>query len=53
MAVIDHPVIAAVVPEYALDRSIKLDIPDNTSLEYALIEWGTKAGVHVMINTNL
>lgn len=34
-----------------LDRPIHVDIPENTHLEDALIEWGTKAGLTVMINT--
>jgi iron complex outermembrane receptor protein len=37
--------------EDALDRQIKLNIPANTRLEDALIEWGAKAEVTVMINT--
>jgi iron complex outermembrane receptor protein len=40
-----------VLAEDALDRPITLDIPANTRLEDALIEWGTKAGMTVMINT--
>lgn len=35
----------------ALDRPITLDIPANTPLDEALIEWGVKAGVELMINT--
>jgi iron complex outermembrane recepter protein len=35
----------------ALDRRITLTIPANTRLEDALIEWGTKARMTVMINT--
>src|ERR1700758_3907602 len=35
----------------ALDRPITLDIPANTPLDEALIEWGVKAGVALMINT--
>jgi iron complex outermembrane recepter protein len=34
-----------------LDKTIKVDISDNTPLEDALIEWGIDAGVTVMINT--
>jgi outer membrane receptor for ferric coprogen and ferric-rhodotorulic acid len=34
-----------------LDRPITLDIRDNTPLDEALIEWGVKAGVELMINT--
>lgn len=34
-----------------LDRFITLDVHANTPLEDALIEWGTKAGMTVMINT--
>jgi iron complex outermembrane recepter protein len=34
-----------------LERPIQLDIPVNTRMEDALIEWGTKAGMTVMINT--
>ena len=37
--------------EDALNRPIKLDIQENTRLEDALIDWGEKAGVMVMINT--
>jgi iron complex outermembrane receptor protein len=37
--------------EDALDRQINLNIPANTRLEDALIEWGAKAEVTVMINT--
>jgi iron complex outermembrane recepter protein len=36
----------------ALDQRIKIDIADNTSLEDALIEWGNKAQVTVMMNTS-
>lgn len=35
----------------SLDQTLKLDIPANSKLEDALIEWGSKAGVTVMINT--
>jgi iron complex outermembrane recepter protein len=35
----------------ALDRFITLDIPPNTPLDDALIEWGTKVGMTVMVNT--
>ena len=34
-----------------LDRKITLDIPRNTSLEDALISWGSAAGLSVLINT--
>jgi iron complex outermembrane recepter protein len=34
-----------------LDRPIELDIPEHTSLEDALIAWGGKAGLVVMMNT--
>lgn len=34
-----------------LDRKITLDIPQNTSLEDALISWGSAAGLSVLINT--
>ena len=34
-----------------LDRYITIDIPANTSLEEALLKWGTMAKVTVMINT--
>ena len=34
-----------------LDRPITLDIPANTPLDEALIEWGVRAGVELMINT--
>ena len=37
--------------EDALDRQITLTIPANTRLEDALIEWGIKSEVTVMINT--
>jgi iron complex outermembrane recepter protein len=33
-----------------LDRKVSLDIPENTPLQDALIEWGAKTGVTVMIN---
>lgn len=36
----------------ALDRPITLDIPANASLDEALIQWGVKAGVELMINTS-
>lgn len=35
----------------AIDQRISIDIPKDTSLEDALIEWGTKAGMTVMMNT--
>lgn len=35
----------------ALDRVITLDIPPETRLDDALIEWGTKVGVALMVNT--
>lgn len=35
----------------SLDRQISLNIPPNTGLEDALIQWGTVAGMTVMINT--
>lgn len=35
----------------ALDRAIVLDIPAETSLENALIEWGLQAGMTVMCDT--
>lgn len=35
----------------SLDRVIELNIPAHTALEDALIEWGTKAGLTVMINS--
>lgn len=34
-----------------LDKTISLDIPEGSALEDALIEWGKKTGVTVMINT--
>jgi hypothetical protein len=34
-----------------LDRKITVDIPENTSLEDALIRWGIAAGLSVLINT--
>lgn len=37
--------------EEPLDRQITIDISANTPLEDALIEWGTKVGMTVMINT--
>ena len=33
-----------------LDKLVYLDIPENSALEDALIEWGRKAGITVMIN---
>jgi hypothetical protein len=33
------------------DRNSRLDIPANTSLEDALIEWGIGAGLTIMIDT--
>lgn len=35
-----------------LDDFITLDIPENTSLEDALIEWGLKSGMTVMMSTH-
>ena len=35
-----------------LDRLITLDIPADTPLDDALIAWGTKVGVTVMVNTS-
>jgi outer membrane receptor protein involved in Fe transport len=35
-----------------LDKLVKLDIPANSRLEDALIEWGIATGVTVMINTS-
>jgi iron complex outermembrane recepter protein len=37
----------------ALDRPIRIDIAANSALEDALIEWGAKAGVTIMINTSV
>ena len=37
--------------EDVLDRLIDIDVAANTPLEDALITWGTKVGVTVMINT--
>src|SRR5579884_3737366 len=34
-----------------LDRLIDLNIPEHTRMEDALIEWGMKAGLTLMINT--
>lgn len=34
-----------------LDRQIVIDIPNRTPLENALIEWGIKTGVTVMVST--
>ena len=42
---------APVLAANSLDKQIELDIPVNTRLEDALIEWGVKAGMTVMINT--
>lgn len=36
-----------------LDQSLTFDIPANTSMEDALIQWGLKAGLTVMINANV
>ena len=36
----------------ALDQKISLNIPPTTLLEDALIQWGTAAGMTVMINTS-
>lgn len=36
-----------------LDGKINADIPANTSLEDALIDWGVKTGVTVMFNTSM
>lgn len=36
----------------SLDQPIELDIPERSSLEDALIQWGLKAGVTVLINTH-
>jgi iron complex outermembrane recepter protein len=43
---------ASAVAGTVLDRTIQIDIPANTLLETALVEWGVKAGVTVMINTH-
>jgi len=40
-----------VLAEDALDRQININIEANTSLEEALINWGTASGLTVMINT--
>jgi outer membrane receptor protein involved in Fe transport len=37
--------------EDALDKVVEFNIPAHTRLEDALIEWGTKTGVTVMINS--
>lgn len=37
----------------ALDRLIYLDIPEDSALEDALIEWGKQTSVTVMINTTI
>ena len=37
--------------EDALDRPISFNIPENTNLEDALIEWGIDVGMTVMVNT--
>lgn len=39
------------IAQEALDKQITLDINDHTRLEDALIEWGTKAGMALSINT--
>ena len=39
--------------EEPLDRQITIDISANTPLEDALIEWGLKARLTVMINTQV
>ena len=39
--------------EEPLDRQITIDISANTPLEDALIEWGTKVRMTVMINTKI
>jgi len=36
-----------------LEKRIDLNIAANTRLEDALIEWGTRAGMAIMINTQL
>lgn len=36
-----------------IDRAIDINIPENTRLEDALIEWGLISGVTVMIDTNV
>ena len=38
--------------EDLLDKGMNFDIPENTRLEDALIQWGTKVGMTVMINTS-
>lgn len=54
LAIIVAAVLQTVSPaeatDTALDRIISIDIPANTRLENALIEWGAKAGVTVMMN---
>jgi outer membrane receptor protein involved in Fe transport len=37
--------------EDALNRQVTLEIPEHTRLEDALVEWGTKAGMAIGINT--
>ena len=39
------------VADDLLDRPVSMDISNNTSLEDALIEWGVRAGVTVMMST--
>jgi iron complex outermembrane recepter protein len=39
------------IAEDFLNRQITLDIPDNTPLDEALLEWANKVGVALMINT--
>ena len=41
-----------VFADSSLDRLIHLDIPANNRLEDSLIEWGTQAGMAVMMNTD-
>ena len=43
----------AALAEEPLDRQITIDISANTPLEDALIEWGLKARLTVMINTQV
>ena len=43
----------AALAQNLLDATVSLDMPENTSLESALIEWGSRTHATVMINTHL
>lgn len=51
LATILQWVSAIAMADDSLDRMININIPANSRLEDALIEWGTQAGMTVMINT--